>query len=67
MLAVDHHQRATHVQVVDQRVGDLGGQAFLNLRALRKDVDEPRDLAQPCDVPGFRWDVGDVGEAVKRQ
>ena len=47
------------------RLGDLVGQALLNLQAAREDVDQPRDLAQ-AEHPALR-DVGDVALAEERQ
>ena len=49
-----------------QRVGDLGGQPLLHLRALGVDVDQPGQLGQPGDLAALGRDVADVGDAGER-
>ncbi len=53
----DHH--ADGLEAVEERVGDLGGQALLHLQAAREGLDEARELRQPDDAPALR-DVGEV-------
>ncbi len=49
-----------------QRIGDLAGQPFLNLRPPRVEVDQTRQLRQPGDLALLVRDVADVGHPVKR-
>ena len=49
-----------------QRVGDLGGQPLLHLRALGVDVDQPGQLGQAGDLAALGRDVADVGDAGER-
>src|SRR5947209_4406367 len=56
----DHH--ADRLESVEERVGNLGGQALLNLQAPRESLDQPRQLRQPDDAPRLR-DVCDVALA----
>ena len=50
MLALDDDDDALHVQLLHERVGDLGGEALLDLRATREQVDEAGDLGQAGDA-----------------
>lgn len=54
------------LQVLDQGVGDLAGEAFLDLGSLGEDVDQSRELGQPGDL-AVGGDVGDVGDPGERQ
>jgi hypothetical protein len=47
------------------RLGDLGGEALLNLQATRKEFDEARDFAEADDTSV--GDVGDVNLAEERE
>ena len=53
-------------KVLDEGVGDLRGQALLDLRATGEDLDEPGELGQPGDPAVLARDVADVGDAVER-
>ena len=66
VLGLDHHQHAARVERVDQRVGDLGGEALLHLRPLGEAVDQPGDLRQPGDPAVVAGDVGHVGAPGER-
>ena len=66
MLGLQHHDDALGVQLLDERVGYLRGQALLHLRALREHVHQARELRQPADAPVGRRDVGHVRHAEKR-
>src|SRR2546423_7219852 len=61
VLGFDQHERAAGVQRLDERVGDLGGEPFLDLRTLGEAVDEARQLGEPGDTPVTARDVRDMG------
>ena len=52
-------------RMLHQRVGDLGGQPLLHLRAAGEHVDQPGQLGQPGDPAVLRRDVADVRDAVE--
>ena len=65
MAGLDDHADALRLDGVLDRLGDLRGQALLNLQAAREDFDEARNFAQ-----ADHFSVGDVGHvhlAKKRQ
>ena len=66
VLGLDHHDHAARLEDLHERVGDLGGQPLLHLRALGVDVDEPGQLGQPGDLAGLGRDVADVGHPGER-
>ena len=49
MLRLDHDADAARVQRLHERVGDLGGELFLDLQPPREDIDDPRDFREPDD------------------
>ena len=55
------------LSVLDQRVGDLGGEALLHLGPAGEALDQPGDLRQPGDPAVVARDVRDVGHAVERR
>ena len=67
VLGLDHHERAAGLEHVDDRVGDLGREPFLHLRALGEAVDEARELRQAGDATVVAGDVRDVRAAVERR
>src|SRR6478735_8594841 len=66
VLALDDDDRAARLQVLDERVGDLGRQALLDLGAAREHLDEARELGEPGDPAVDVGDVADVRDAVER-
>ena len=63
MLGLDHHRHAVRLERFHDRLGDLAGQAFLNLGAAGVCLDHPRQLADADDPP--LGEVADVGLAVE--
>ena len=64
VLGLDHHQHAPGLRALrSMRVGDLGGEPLLHLRALGVAVDQPGQLRQAGDAAVVVRDVGDVGLA----
>ena len=54
VLGLDDDDDALHVEVLDERVGDLGGEPLLHLRAAGEDLDQP---GRACDRPVTRPSV----------
>ena len=54
------------LELLDERVGDLGGEPLLHLRPAGEALDEPRDLREAGDAAVVAGDVRDVGHAVER-
>ena len=65
MLALDHHGHALGLENVADGIGDLYRHFFLDLKALRIDIDQTRQLADADDPVGGQ--VGDVGDADNRR
>src|SRR5271155_4544766 len=65
MAGFDHHSHSLRVNGMLDGLGDLGGEALLDLQAARESVDEARDLAQ-ADHFSVR-DIGHVHFAKKGQ
>ena len=56
VLGLDHDDHPARLELAHQRVGDLGGQPLLHLRAPGVDVDQPGQLGQagdPAVAPGM--------------
>src|SRR5689334_12300026 len=66
VLGLDHDDDAAGLEDGDHRVGDLTGEALLDLGPLRVDVDEPGQLGQPGDLAGLGRDVAHVGDPGER-
>ena len=60
MLRLDHNDDASGIEVFYDRVGDLGGHAFLDLGPARVHIDNARKLREPADAPVRAGDVRDV-------
>src|SRR5680860_1296377 len=60
VLGLDDHDHATGLEELDHRVGDLRGQAFLDLRALGVDVDQPGQLGEAGDLAVLVGDIAHV-------
>ena len=54
MVCLHDNADALRLQVIHQRLGNLIGHAFLNLRTLGKDLNKSRNLRQPNDH-AFRY------------
>src|SRR5699024_3937588 len=67
VFALDHHDHATGIEQLHQRIGDLGGETLLHLRALGVDVHQTGELAQAGHGAGRGGDVAHVGHAVDPQ
>src|SRR5947207_15450649 len=65
MLRFDDDRDATRLNLLVDRLGDLRGQALLNLQPASIHVDQPRNLAQ-ADHPAVR-DIPDMTLAEKRE
>src|SRR5215204_321230 len=65
VLGLDDHEDVRR-QDVDERIGDLGCEALLNLGPLGEPVDHARQLRQACDPPVIIRDVRDVRPSVER-
>ena len=66
MLALDDDHDPLRVHLLDERVGNLRGQALLHLQAMRVELDQARELGDAAHAPRFVGNVGDVREAVER-
>src|SRR5215211_9222791 len=66
VLAFDHHDHSARLQKAVDGIGDLGGQAFLNLRPFRVHIDEPSDLAKSGDLAIPAGNVADVSHPGER-
>src|SRR5690606_30444622 len=66
VLALDDDDGPARLQVLHERVRDLGREALLDLRAPRVHLDEARELGQARDAPVDVGDVADVRDAVER-
>src|SRR5699024_3892552 len=65
VFGLDDDDDSLGVEMLDDRVGDLRGQALLDLGAARVDLDEPREFRQTGDLALAARDVADVGDAVE--
>ena len=66
MLRLDDDHHAQRLEVLVDQVGDLLGQALLDLQAAGQAVHDPGDLAQPDD-PSSLGNIGHVGHAGERK
>ena len=66
MLRLQHHDNPLRMQLLYEGVGNLRGQAFLHLRALRVHVHQTRQLRKSADTPVGSRDVRNMGHAEKR-
>src|SRR6478752_1771773 len=65
VLRLEDDDDALHVEVLDERVGDLRREPLMHLRAPGEDVDETRELGQSGDSPVLARDVADVRHPVE--
>src|SRR4051794_4464766 len=65
MLAFDDDDDSPRLEVLDERLGDLSGKAFLNLGSASIEIHQTGKLTKPGYSPVVRWDVPDMGEAVE--
>ena len=66
VFAFDDDDRAARFEVGDEGFDDLGGQAFLDLGAAGEHVHQPRQFAQPGDLPVVRGNVAHMRHPVER-
>ena len=67
VFALQYDDHAARFERLDQFLGDLGREPFLDLRPLGVDVDEPGQFGQASDAAVLAGDVADVGDTGEGQ